>query len=85
LWRADEGWFSILEVGQGANNFHCNIPACYEILYRALELDKFFGITWATENGYEIRKVNVSSLYWAGSLKTAVSELAKYNLDLVAV
>jgi exonuclease III len=28
---------------------------------------------------------NVRSLYRAGSLKTIASELAKYNLDLVAV
>jgi len=27
---------------------------------------------------------NIRSLYRAGSLKTATSELAKYNLDLVA-
>jgi exonuclease III len=28
---------------------------------------------------------NVKSLYGAGSLKTVASELAKYNLDLMAV
>jgi hypothetical protein len=43
------------------------------MLLKASELDEFFGTTQATENGYEIGTWNVRS------------ELAKYDLDLVAV
>jgi hypothetical protein len=49
------------------------------MLHRASEFSEFFGTTQATENGYEIWTWNVRSLHRAGSLKTAASELAKYQ------
>jgi len=48
---------------------------------RDSDLERFFGMTYATENGYGILGVS----YGAGSLKTVAKALAKYNLDLVAV
>jgi hypothetical protein len=41
---ADKGWFSSLVIGRKPTT-HRKKLACYEILWRASNLDKFFGIT----------------------------------------
>jgi hypothetical protein len=40
---ADKGWFSSLGVGRGLKTHHKK-PAFYEMLHRASDLDRFFGM-----------------------------------------
>jgi hypothetical protein len=51
---ADKGWSSILEVGQRLTIPHHKETPCCKMLYRALELDGFFGMTQAAESGCEV-------------------------------
>jgi hypothetical protein len=50
---ADKGWFPILGLGMGLLTPHHKI-VCYEMSQRALDLDRFCGMTYAKENGHEI-------------------------------
>jgi hypothetical protein len=50
---ADKGWFSILGVGRGAKNSYRKKLLCYESDIEASDLDRSFGTTPATEEGYE--------------------------------
>jgi hypothetical protein len=34
-----------LGVGLGQTTTHCKNPACYKLLYRASDFDRFFGMT----------------------------------------
>jgi hypothetical protein len=54
LLTADTVWSSNFGVGLGANNSLPQKPTCYEMLHRASDLNVFFGMIWATENGFEI-------------------------------
>jgi hypothetical protein len=45
LWTAYKGWCSSLGVGWRLTIPHCKKPACHVMLYRALDLDIFFGMT----------------------------------------
>jgi hypothetical protein len=74
-----------LGVGRGINNSSPQKAACYKILHRASDLDKFFGTTQVTENGYKFGTWKVRSLYRTGSVSTVARELARYKSDLVAV
>jgi hypothetical protein len=53
-WTAEEGWSSGLGLGEGLTTPHCKKLGCYKMSHRAVELDGFFGMTWAVENEYEI-------------------------------
>jgi hypothetical protein len=41
-------------VWLGANSFSPQNPACYEMLQRASDLDRFFGMNKGTENKHEV-------------------------------
>lgn len=55
------------------------------MLHRPLDLDRFFGMTDAYENGQEIWYTEWSSCYRTGSLTTAAREVAMYRSDLAGV
>jgi hypothetical protein len=44
LQIANRLWSSSLGVGQGLTVAYCKTPACYEMLHRASNFDRFFGI-----------------------------------------
>jgi hypothetical protein len=73
LQTANKGWSSSLGAGQGA---------CYKMLHRTSDLDGFFEQPRQWKMDVRFGTLKVRSLYKAGSLKTAVSELAKCNLVL---
>jgi hypothetical protein len=39
LWTSSKVWSSSLGVGEGLTTSHCKIPAWYEMLHRASEMD----------------------------------------------
>jgi hypothetical protein len=51
----------------------------------ALDLDCFFGTTYAMEKGMISGIWNVRSLCVVGAMKSVVGKLEKYKLDLVGV
>lgn len=55
------------------------------MLHRALDLNDILERPTQRKMVMRVGKCNVRSTHRAGSLKTVVSELAKYNLDLMAV
>jgi hypothetical protein len=67
-WTDDTVWPSSLVAGQRGNNYSPQNVACYVILHRASDLDRFFG-TMAMENRHEIwnmecqESLKVSSKY----------------------
>jgi hypothetical protein len=55
------------------------------MLHGTSKLDEFSETTESLENWHEICNTEFWSLYRAGKLKTAASELAKCKLDLVGI
>jgi hypothetical protein len=78
---ADNGWFSSLGVGRGANN------SSLQKNYLVMKIHKK-PRTWtdSLDNGTKQSKMdmrfgmwNVRSMYSAGSLRTVMEEVSKYN------
>jgi hypothetical protein len=60
---ADKWWYSMWEVGLDVTAPHLKKTAC-EILRRAPDLDGFFGMTEATENGHQIWRIEFKESLW---------------------
>jgi hypothetical protein len=59
LQAANKEWSSNLRGGQGLTTPHHKQPACCEMLHRALDFYRFFGMgmIYTMENGHEIWNV----------------------------
>ena len=82
----DKEWFSSLGVGRGANN---SSPLKFILLRnihrQSLGPGLIFWYDKQRKRDMRFGTWNVRSLYRAGSLMAAVTELARYKLDLVGV
>jgi hypothetical protein len=66
-----------LALGKGLTTPYCKKTACYIMLHRESDLDRFCAMTQAQKREIRFGTWNVRDLYRAGSLKTVASKLVK--------